>query len=99
MDIQSQAVTRSMKEALHPAAHLACRKPFATEVIQDFVVNVVGVRAIPDLPETDLLPVRDAVVGMLQAFRGAAANDGSGDVAKIAGLLRTRKDVHDDRRV
>ena len=49
-----------------------------------------------DSAKPDFLAFCNTLIGMLQPFRCPAAHDGARDVAEIAGLLRTRKNIHDD---
>src|SRR5262245_20642460 len=92
-------MARAMKKSLHTAFHQAGWKAFALEEIHDLVMNVISACAIPDSMEGDFLSLRDAVIGMFQSFRSSAPHNRPRDVAEVAGPLRTRKDIHDDRRV
>ena len=87
MDIQSEAVARAVKEALHSPVQRSRRESLALKVIHDFEMNVIRARAIADPAEADVLSLRHTVVRMLQSLRGAAANNGSSDISEIAGAL------------
>ena len=64
MNVQAKTVAGAVEKALHSSLHRTCFKAFGFEVIQDFVMNIVGIGAMPDAPECDLLSFLDAVVGV-----------------------------------
>src|SRR5438128_8911081 len=96
MNIEPKTVPRAVEKPLHSSFHHTRFKALSFEVIQDLMVNIVSICAIPDAVKCDLLSLCNAVVGLFQSFGRASANDSTRDISEIAGLLRTWKDVHDD---
>src|SRR5262249_42800389 len=99
MNVESEPMSRSMKESLHASIHKTRRETFGREKIENLVMNVVSVGAVTDSPKADLLPVQYAMIGVFQSVGGTPANNRAGDIAEISGGLRAGKDVHDDGRV
>jgi len=58
-----------------------------------------GWKVRADFSEGDFLSLIDRVVKAPHGFAGASAHDGAGDVAEVAGLLRSAEKYHDDRLV
>ena len=87
MNIETKSMAGSVEEPLHASIDQARRKTFTGEIIHDFKVNIVRIRVISDATEPDVLSVENAVVGMLQPIRSAAADNCSRDVAEITGVL------------
>src|SRR5262249_9254485 len=99
MNVETEPVSRSMKESLHSSIHQTRSKTFSCKVVQDLVMNIVGVCTVGDSAEADLLPIQYAMIGVFQSFGGAPANYRTRDIAEIPCILRAREDVHDDRRI
>jgi hypothetical protein len=68
MNIQSQTVACSVKETLHAASVQPGLESLFGKVSQDFVVDVVGTRVVPDPPEADALSFFDTSVSVSQTF-------------------------------
>src|SRR5438093_11090850 len=62
-------------------------------------MNLFPVNAVTNHVEADLLSRLNRRVNCFEFVRRASAYDRSAEVSKVAGFLRTRKNVEDDRRV
>src|SRR5947199_10437737 len=62
-------------------------------------MNLFSVNAVTDHVEADLLSRLNRRVNFFEFVRRASAYHRSAEVAKVAGFLRTRENVEDDRRV
>ena len=62
-------------------------------------MNLFSVNAVTDHVEADLLSRLNRRVNLFEFVRRASAYHRSAEVAKVAGFLRTRENVEDDRRV
>src|SRR5205807_9038879 len=62
-------------------------------------MNLFPVNAVTDHVEADLLSRLNRRVNFFEFVRRASAYHRSAEVAKVAGFLRTRENVEDDRRV
>ena len=99
VDFQTQAMTGAMKEALHSAVHLAGFVTGGGEQFLHGLVNARGLRAGAHEVEGGILSAEDGIVELAHGFARATFDHCPRDVAKITGLLGTRKDVEDDRLV
>src|SRR5262252_4204111 len=86
-----------MEEALHPAFAFSRLETLLFKESHEGLMNFFGGDAGPHHFEGELLALKDSVIEFANRLRGAAADDGAGDVAEITCLLRARKNVEDDR--
>ena len=97
MDIQAQAMSRAVKESLHSPLDPSRRKAPGLEQIQNLLVNISAIDAIANHIEADLLTGLDRGVNRFELVGGAPAHHRPAQVAEVAVLLRTGKDVEDNR--
>src|SRR5674476_688047 len=88
-----------MEKTPHPAMVLAGGKTLLLKTNLHRVVNGAGGRAAAHFLERNFLPALDGVVKFMDGGAGAAPDDGARDVAEVAGRLRARKNINDDRLV
>src|SRR5438094_4142176 len=62
-------------------------------------MNLFSVNAVTDHVEADLLSRLNRRVNFFEFVRRASAYHRSAEIAKVAGFLRTRENVEEDRRV
>src|SRR5580765_7527399 len=93
VNFQPQAVSGSMKKALHTAVDFARFVTLAFEHLFDGFVNVIGPGASPHFLERCLLRAEDRVIQLPNSFAGTTTHDSAGNVAKIAGFLRAWENV------
>src|SRR5438093_575714 len=99
MDFQPKAVPGPMEEALHSPLGPACLVTFLGEEIEHALMDLPAMSFIMDLFEGQLLSALDGMIHSAERFAGAPPGDCSRNVPKIAGLLRAREDIEDDRLV
>ena len=87
MDVQAEAVSCAVKEALHAAVPESGLKTPAPKVAEDVLVKFVCAGAGANLPEPYFLSLFDGMIGLFQSFRRLAAYEGSGHVAEVSTLL------------
>ncbi len=75
----------------------ASKSPLADKKFLHCLVDFDCSNSSSHFIEGDLLSLQDGRVEFSDRFTGASTHDGAGDVAKIPGFLRTRKDIDDDR--
>ena len=97
MDFQPQPVAGAVKKSLHASVALAGVVAALREKLQDALMNFRRRGSGADFLQRDFLPVKDGVVKFFHGLARAPAHDGARDVAEIAGLLRARENIEDDR--
>src|ERR1035438_3447732 len=92
-------MARAVKKSLHPSV---APSGFVALLDEEFLHGLVDFRrrhARADFFKADFLSAPDRIVKFLHGLVRASAHDGPGDVAEVAGFLRARENVYDDRLV
>src|SRR5688572_23951187 len=96
VDVEAESMACAVEESLHPSIPRSGFESFCLEVVQNFHVDVVSVHAVANPAKSNLLPLLNAAIRVLEPVGRLAAHDGSRDVAKESRSLRAGKNVHDD---
>ena len=97
MDLQSEAVARTVEEPLHPAVLFSGLVPFLLEIFLDLPVDLRTVRSLPDPAESDLLGALHQSVYPLQFLRCTAPHDRPGDVPAVPCAQRSGEYIYHHR--
>src|SRR5436190_12997285 len=87
----------AMEKALHAAVAFTGLVPFLVEKLPYRGVHFDATHVGLDLFEGDLLSARDGAVELAHSLLSPSFDNRSGDITEVAGFLRARKNVEDDR--
>jgi hypothetical protein len=94
MDLEPKTMASAVEETSHTPVVFARFIAFAREVFLNGLMDFGRGHAGAHFDEGDLLALLNRRVEFADRFAGAATHDCASDIAKIAGLLRTGKDVN-----
>src|SRR4051812_2998382 len=97
MNIESQPVSSAVKESLHAPLNVSSGKAVADKEFKNLLMNFLAIDAITNGVIRDFLSRLDASVDLLESLGCPPANNRPAQVAKVAVLLRSRKNIEDNR--
>lgn len=96
VDFEADAVAGAVEEAAHAALFTGGFEAAVAEDAFDGGVDFGSEAVLAEGEQGEFLGFDDGGVHGANAFAGAAADDGSGDIAVVAGALGSGEDVDDD---
>src|SRR4051794_29972959 len=96
MNFQTEPVPGAVEKSLHAAFNLAGFVAFADKKFLDRLMDLRGGRLRAHQFECGLLAAQHGIVKLADWFAGTTFDHRAGDVAEIAGSLRTREHVEND---